>query len=221
LVVERECQIRKTLQKYMNKTEHDFPSLRAYNDYLELLEDYTFKLLNEQNVQQVYMELEQFRVANKEVIQKNIMRQMQEEKFIQELIEAQEQDRKRKHDLEHLQQQEEIIENERKQIALVEELTRSDQPASLLLAKHENNARSKVSRMRTEEPEVWDPLKDCYRFPIEITFKDDGSVIYDPMTRDWIKDLSIQAGGCTSSIFHSKAIQSSFILIMNVDDHSS
>lgn len=76
LVVERECQIRKTIHKYMNKVEEDFPTLKAYNDYLELLEDYTFKLLKNQNVQQVYGELEQFCSANKDVIQKNVIKQV-------------------------------------------------------------------------------------------------------------------------------------------------
>lgn len=37
--VEKEVRIRKNLLKYLNKREEDFPNLRAFNDYLEYVED--------------------------------------------------------------------------------------------------------------------------------------------------------------------------------------
>lgn len=68
LRVEREVRIRKRILAIFNQTQEDFTDIRAYNDYLEEVEEIIFKLVNEEDVQATNERLEAYRVANREQI---------------------------------------------------------------------------------------------------------------------------------------------------------
>jgi CDK-activating kinase assembly factor MAT1 len=80
--VEKEVQIRKKVGRYFNKRPEDFPSLRAYNDYLEESEEMIFNLINNVNVQETSERIERFRLENKDIIAANLAKQASEDKAI-------------------------------------------------------------------------------------------------------------------------------------------
>lgn len=54
-----------------NKRPEDFPTLRAYNDYLEEVEDITFNLMNEVDVAETEARITAYELENKEAIAAN------------------------------------------------------------------------------------------------------------------------------------------------------
>lgn len=94
VLVERECRVRKRLASIFCKQQEDFEDLRAYNDYLEEIEDLVFSLVNNQDVQEVEAKLEAYRLANHEQIRRGLSRYQQEEEQTKAEL-AQEQARKR------------------------------------------------------------------------------------------------------------------------------
>lgn len=54
-----------------NKRPEDFPTLRAYNDYLEEVEDITFNLINEVDVAETEARITAYELENKEAIAAN------------------------------------------------------------------------------------------------------------------------------------------------------
>ena len=84
VLVEKECRIRKRLAKIFCRQQDDFESLRAYNDYLEEVEELVFNLVNDVDVQQMEAKLEAYRVANQEQIRKNLNRLDEEEELLKQ-----------------------------------------------------------------------------------------------------------------------------------------
>ncbi|WFD40906.1 TFIIH/NER complex subunit [Malassezia japonica] len=68
LRVEEEVTIRKRVAKLFNRKPDDFPSLKAYNDYLEEFEEITFNLVNKIDVEHTQQRLAQYEALNKSVI---------------------------------------------------------------------------------------------------------------------------------------------------------
>jgi CDK-activating kinase assembly factor MAT1 len=66
LRVEREVDIRARVAKVFNKTEDDFETLRDYNDYLEVVEETIWNLINRTDVAQTEARLRQFAEAQKQ-----------------------------------------------------------------------------------------------------------------------------------------------------------
>ena len=86
--VENEIQIRSKYQKYFNKRQQDFKTLKEYNDYLEQVEDLSniyfififysyqvFNMVNGIDVQETEEKIENFKRENKEIIQLNSFKQ--------------------------------------------------------------------------------------------------------------------------------------------------
>ncbi|KAJ1958418.1 TFIIH/NER complex subunit [Dipsacomyces acuminosporus] len=129
LTVEKEIRIRKRVAMTFNKRQEDFKSLAAYNDYLEMVEDITFNLLNDVDIRETEERIKQYKRENAEIISKNISKQQREEK-LQHLITEQERIRKQKQREEYLKQLEEE-EREKKQAkdSLIDALATSDKNA--------------------------------------------------------------------------------------------
>ncbi|KAK9895734.1 CDK-activating kinase assembly factor [Cystobasidium minutum MCA 4210] len=68
LGVEKEVVIRKRIAKIFNKTQEDFPDLKTYNDYLELVEDLTFNLINSIDVEETDRRILAYQRENAEQI---------------------------------------------------------------------------------------------------------------------------------------------------------
>ncbi|WFC95787.1 TFIIH/NER complex subunit [Malassezia brasiliensis] len=68
LGVEEEVAIRRRVAKLFNRRPEDFPSLKAYNDYLEEFEEITFNLVNKVDVEHTQQRLAQYEARNKAII---------------------------------------------------------------------------------------------------------------------------------------------------------
>jgi CDK-activating kinase assembly factor MAT1 len=70
-MVEREVDIRKKVLQDYNQLEGDFPSLQAYNDYLEEVETIVYNLCNGVDVEVTREKMEQYRRDHQTFIMKN------------------------------------------------------------------------------------------------------------------------------------------------------
>lgn len=68
LGVEREVAVRKMVAKLFNRREDDFLDLKAYNDYLEEVEEITFNLVHEIDLPRTNAKLEQYQAAHRSAI---------------------------------------------------------------------------------------------------------------------------------------------------------
>jgi CDK-activating kinase assembly factor MAT1 len=69
--VEREVDIRRRVAAVFNKREQDFEDLRSYNDYLNEVEDITFNLVNQVDVEATEKKFAAYERANQEEILEN------------------------------------------------------------------------------------------------------------------------------------------------------
>lgn len=75
----KELQIRRRIQNIYNKRQDDFPSLRAYNDYLEDVEDIIFNLIEGVDVAATEEKLMKYQDENAEAIIASRARRAEEE----------------------------------------------------------------------------------------------------------------------------------------------
>ncbi|KAI8366631.1 CDK-activating kinase assembly factor MAT1-domain-containing protein [Radiomyces spectabilis] len=134
LTVEKEVRIRKRVGKVFNKRPEDFPSLRLYNDYLEMVEDITFNLMNEVDVAETEARITAYELENKESIAENQARLANEQRYssYQDELEKQEREQKREDYLRQLE--EERREKELEKAELIKELATSNKSAQAVLA---------------------------------------------------------------------------------------
>ncbi|BFZ56911.1 TFIIH/NER complex subunit [Savitreella phatthalungensis] len=71
VATEREVDTRRRLSKIFNKAEDDFADLRAYNDYLEEVENLTFNLINGVDVDRTEARVKQYEQQNRKIINAN------------------------------------------------------------------------------------------------------------------------------------------------------
>lgn len=124
LRVEREVRIRKRILAIFNQTQEDFTDARAYNDYLEEVEEIIFKMVNEEDVQATNERLEAYRLANREQIARRRERAAAEEA---QLAQAQAAEAQRQQDYEasllaELEAEEEV--RQTSETRFIEELSR-------------------------------------------------------------------------------------------------
>lgn len=105
-----------------NKRREDFPDLRSYNDYLEMVEDIMFNLINEINVPETEARIAAYRAENAALIQLNIQREKLE---MQELAEDEERERLHREERMRMirqEEEEERLEREYEKKAIIEGL---------------------------------------------------------------------------------------------------
>jgi len=132
LTVEKEVAVRRRIAKDFNKKREDFPDLRVYNDYLEMVEDITFNLINEIDVPQTEARIANYRSENAALIEANIQR---DESYAQTLLEQEEYERRQRED-------------RARELARLEEEERQGQEAEkrLLIERLENSTSDKEAR---------------------------------------------------------------------------
>ncbi|KAG8991415.1 TFIIH/NER complex subunit [Tulasnella sp. 427] len=223
LTVEKEVGVRRRIAKEFNKRRQDFSDLRSYNDYLELVEDITFNLINNINVRETEELIEKNRRDNAALIELNIQR---DERDISSLQEEEARERREREqraaDIRRLEE-EEKLEKEREKQAIIDGLAKSNTDADRLIAKTRAEAakRSQARRRpdisnllsssapgssygRTntvaakDEPhqpftDDWDDCHDKFK----LRLPGDQSPYYDPMTVEVRKDAEgkYRAGG--------------------------
>ncbi|KXL48272.1 hypothetical protein M433DRAFT_97619 [Acidomyces richmondensis BFW] len=80
LHVEREIDIRQKVAAVFNKREDEFESLRAWNDYLNEVEDITFNLVHGIDVEETNRRFDEYRSAHEHDIQENALLAEEERK---------------------------------------------------------------------------------------------------------------------------------------------
>ncbi|KAJ1725670.1 TFIIH/NER complex subunit [Coemansia erecta] len=103
LTVEREVRVRARMAAAYNKRQEDFKSLKDYNDYLEMVEDLTMKLLYEEDIDQTDSIIEKYKRENNAQIERNMSKRQREEK-IQRMVLDQEKNKKQQLREEYLRQ---------------------------------------------------------------------------------------------------------------------
>ncbi|XP_071834611.1 CDK-activating kinase assembly factor MAT1-like [Apostichopus japonicus] len=137
--VEREVDIRRRIMKDFNKQEEDFETLDDFNDYLEMVESIIFNLSNGIDVEATKKKVESYKRDNKDLIQRNKLRQSKDILFINSILrEERNEDEERRTELLFLEKK---IENEkiRNKESLLDELMASDAPADEVIASHQSN----------------------------------------------------------------------------------
>lgn len=102
-----------------NKTEVDFKSVEAYNKYLEEVEDWTFKLLHERDVEETESAIRRYLVENVSTIESNAERANREKEALLALDEAQRREQqRRKEEFVLLDEQERLAREEERRAVL-------------------------------------------------------------------------------------------------------
>ncbi|KAK4053329.1 TFIIH/NER complex subunit [Microbotryomycetes sp. JL221] len=93
LSVQKELAIRKKMARTFNKTESDFVSPEAYNKYLEEVEEWTFKLIQEQDVEETEAAIRRYLEANRDSIEANAEQSQRDKEALKRLDELERQER--------------------------------------------------------------------------------------------------------------------------------
>jgi len=84
--IDKEVDIRRRILRDFNKQEEDFTTLRAFNDYLEMVEDLIFNLSNNIDIIETNKKIQAYKEANKEVILKNRVKPTKESLELEDLM---------------------------------------------------------------------------------------------------------------------------------------
>jgi CDK-activating kinase assembly factor MAT1 len=151
LILNKEARFRMHTLKIFNKPRGDFESDREYNDYLELVEDIIFNLVNEVDIEQTRAKVEQYRRENQDSIGQNQARRTEEDRQAVEILARTE--RERLATLASLRQRDQEIEDEARRRRQQEELEQvqrvalGEKEASRLKAKQEKRERKESRRL--------------------------------------------------------------------------
>ncbi|KAJ1646154.1 TFIIH/NER complex subunit [Coemansia erecta] len=133
VTVENEVRIRARMATAYNKRQTDFKTLKDYNDYLEMVEDLTMKLLSGEDTDLIEEIIEKYKRENKALIESNLTKQQREEK-IQRMILNQEKSKRQQMREEYLKQ---LAEEEREKTeaknSLINALATSDKSAKEII----------------------------------------------------------------------------------------
>ncbi|KAM3589492.1 TFIIH/NER complex subunit, variant 2 [Umbelopsis sp. WA50703] len=122
LNVEKEVRIRKKVSRIFNKRPEDFLSLRAYNDYLEEVEDITFNLINEVDVAETEAKMAQYEKENKDIIAANEARTANEQKTSSYQEELEKKEKEQRLEDYRRQLEEERVMREKEKLEFIREL---------------------------------------------------------------------------------------------------
>ncbi|KAF9379934.1 TFIIH/NER complex subunit [Mortierella sp. AD011] len=150
LSVEKEVRIRKQMSSKFNKRREDFKTLKDYNDYLETVEDLTFKLVNEIDVETTKAAIDKFAAENRDLIRINADRLLNESRMAtqrQEMLRLERQRRAEAY-LKELEEEQAAKNEDRKN--LIQELATSDKSAKTILAARQAISLKKTSMRKTE-----------------------------------------------------------------------
>ncbi|KAI0781088.1 CDK-activating kinase assembly factor [Trametes elegans] len=144
LSVEKEVAVRRRTAKEFNKRREDFPDLRSYNDYLEMVEDITFNLINDIDVPETEARIARYRKENAALIELNAKREEDYARYLQEQEEIERQEREfRAQELRRIEE-EERAEREKGKQAIIDKLETSDKDATSLIAKSRLEAKRRA-----------------------------------------------------------------------------
>ncbi|KAJ3572812.1 hypothetical protein NP233_g2833 [Leucocoprinus birnbaumii] len=140
LGVEKEVAVRRRVAKEFNKRREDFPDLRAYNDYLEEVEDITFNLINEIDIPETEARIARYRAENAALIELNIQREEAYAQQLKEQEEAERRDREMRAEEFRRAEEEEREEREKGKREIIDKLETSSKDAAKVIKQTRKNA---------------------------------------------------------------------------------
>jgi CDK-activating kinase assembly factor MAT1 len=135
-MVEREVDIRKKVLQDYNQLEGDFPSLQAYNDYLEEVETIVYNLCNGVDVEVTREKMEQYRRDHQTFIMKNREKRRQLERLTQQEVREEQQLQELRNRQALASAKGEAREKKRDMQSVIHELMVSERPAEEVVASH-------------------------------------------------------------------------------------
>lgn len=153
LGVEREVAVRRTVAKLFNRREEDFVDLKAYNDYLEEVEEITFNLIHEFDLPRTNAKLEQYQAAHRSAIASSAHISQQESDRQARVDEEEKLAKKAR--AERLRQEEELEreEREKERLEMMRELEQGADPDKIL-EKQRKRRKEREERQRIQELEA-------------------------------------------------------------------
>jgi CDK-activating kinase assembly factor MAT1 len=180
-LVEREVDIRHRINKSFNKRREDFKSLRAYNDYLEEVEDIIFNLVNGTDIKQTEAKVSAYEAENKSSIAVNEARSKSETLAFTKQEQLSRQQREQSRLAAAKADAEEAYERERQKTDLIRDLASSEGSAEKILARNKAAALKRSSARRiSEETTRFTPGRTSFGTAMEdIEMEDEGP--FDPL----------------------------------------
>ncbi|KAJ3556531.1 hypothetical protein NM688_g1978 [Phlebia brevispora] len=155
LGVEKEVAVRRRIAKDFNKRPEDFPDLRAYNDYLEEVEDITFNLINDIDVPETEARIAKYKKENAALIELNIQREEQYAQYLKEQEDSERLEREQRAEELRRLDEEEREEREKGKQELIDKLETSDKDAIKLVARARAEAHKRASaRIASSNPSL-------------------------------------------------------------------
>ncbi|KAH7926298.1 CDK-activating kinase assembly factor [Leucogyrophana mollusca] len=145
LTVEKEVAVRRRIAKEFNKRRDDFQDLRAYNDYLEEVEDLTFNLINDIDVPQTEARIAAHRAENAALIERNVQRDEQYAHALKEQEEIERQEREQRASEARREEEMEREEREKGRREIIDRLETSSKNAAKVIAKSRAEANKRSS----------------------------------------------------------------------------
>ncbi|PKY43724.1 CDK-activating kinase assembly factor [Rhizophagus irregularis] len=232
LRVEKEVKVRRMLSKQYNQRQEDFESLRLYNDYLEMVEEIAWNLINDKDKKETEALMNKHLNENRDIIARNRRKQEEEAKKANYFSEKVKIDKRMKFESYKKELDEEKKRKEREEAELIEELAKSKGSAAAILA--EKKAMRESSRSQEDKsPQQHYPspgdsnLSSWYSGNLESTsFMEDSQEFdaiaseyldigyytlkdkyYDPYTET---NTKLRAGGFSPKFLHERALQAAF-----------
>ncbi|KAI0928866.1 hypothetical protein AcV5_006298 [Taiwanofungus camphoratus] len=145
LGVEKEVAVRRRIAKEFNKRREDFPDLLSYNDYLEEVEDIAFNLINDIDVPETEARIAAYRLENAALIELNIQREEQYQKYLKEQEETERFEREQRALELRRAEEEEREEREKERREIIDKLETSDKDAAKVIARSRAEALRRAS----------------------------------------------------------------------------
>ncbi|KAJ3093981.1 TFIIH/NER complex subunit [Physocladia obscura] len=243
LRVEKEVHYRKKVGKFFNKRLEDFNyDQRAYDDYLEEVEDIMFNLANGVDVQATNEKVERFRQENKDLIASNLSKQMNEDKALSYKLKRESEEKRIRREALLLHDLEKSRSKELSKQAMINELETSEKSAEeIILAYKKRNQEEKASLhsattlesiLRDAEYSIAAAYQDDETFADVDNLDADDFDAFDHEYSDpipdlvlaagyqdpWTMDIAVDRAACASGYMplwsHTRAIQSAFYAVL-------
>lgn len=142
--MEREVAVRRKVARLFNRRQEDFVDLKAYNDYLEEVEEITFNLIHEIDLPRTNAKLEQYEAAHRSTIASSANISQQESDRQARVDEEEKQAKKARAERVRQQEEAEREEREKERLEMMRELEKGGDPDELL-------AQQRKKRLEREE----------------------------------------------------------------------
>ncbi|KIM32149.1 hypothetical protein M408DRAFT_326806 [Serendipita vermifera MAFF 305830] len=182
LAVEKDVFIRRRIAKEFNKRRENFSSDKEYNDYLEDVEDITFNLINEVDVEKTEARIAAHREENAALIELNIQREERDVMAAQE-----EEERERQEKLERakeIRREEELERAERAKESqrILEELARGKDAKQVVAQSREATAKREAKRLAERNAAIMATMASTNKRRGEALIPDPP---HKPLADDW------------------------------------